>query len=221
MKVLVTGGAGFIGSHIVEALLSEDFEVIAVDNLSRGTIENLPRGARFYRADIQDAAGLEAIFQKERPDMVNHHAGQVDVRRSVEDPLFDARCNLVGSLNLLNLCVEYRVKRFIFASTGGAIYGEPESFPVNEMAPTKPLAPYGVNIAAIEQYLSIYKSVHGLRFVVLRYGNVYGPRQSSKGGAGVVALFCEQMLRGITPAIFGDGSKTRDYIEVSDVVRAR
>lgn len=220
MKVLLTGGAGFISSHIADAYVAEGLEVVMVDNLSRGSLENVGSNVRFYQANVRDHASLENIFREERPAIVNHHAAQIDVRRSVEDPVFNVQSNLLGSLNLLNLAAKYKVQRFIFASTGGAIYGEPPILPAGEETPVRPLAPYGVSKRAVELYLSVYGSIHGLPYVVLRYGNVYGPRQNSQGEAGVVAIFCEQMLKGVTPKIYGDGSKTRDYIEVSDVVRA-
>jgi UDP-glucose 4-epimerase len=220
MKVLITGGAGFIGSHIADAYVAEGLEVVILDNLYRGSLENVGSNVRFYRADVQDLETLELIFREERPAIVNHHAAQIDVRRSVEDPILDLQTNLMGSLNLMNLSVKYNIQRFIFASTGGAIYGEPDHLPAGENTPVRPLSPYGISKRAVELYLSVYGSVHRLPYVVLRYGNVFGPRQSSKGEAGVVAIFCEQMLKGVIPKIYGDGSKTRDYVEVSDVVRA-
>jgi UDP-glucose 4-epimerase len=220
MKVLVTGGAGFIGSHIVEGYIDAGLEVVALDNLSRGSLDNLRPGVPFYKVDLRDQPSLETTFRTEKPDIVNHHAAQINVRRSVEDPQFDFQSNILGSLHLLNLAVRYKVSRFIFASTGGAIYGKPDLLPAGEETPARPLAPYGVSKLAVEHYLSVYRSIHGLPSTILRYGNVYGPRQNSEGEAGVVAIFCEQMLRGIRPTIYGDGTKTRDYVEVSDVVRA-
>ncbi len=220
MKVLVTGGAGFIASHVADGYLTAGHDVAVVDDLSRGSRENLPAQARFYQADMRDREALEQIFEREKPTVINHHAAQIDVRRSVLEPVFDAECNVLGSLNLLDLAVKYRVRRFIYASTGGAIYGELKTLPATEEAPVLPLAPYGVSKHAVEHYLFTYRVLYDLPYVVLRYGNVYGPRQSSKGEAGVVAIFCEQMLREITPTIYGDGRKTRDYVEVSDLVRA-
>ncbi len=220
MKVLVTGGAGFIGSHVVDGYLEEGLEVVVVDDLSRGRRENLRAGVRLYPADIRNRAALEEIFAKEKPDILNHHAAQMDVRVSVKDPILDAEINVLASIQLLDLAVKRKVRRFIYASTGGAIYGEPEKLPASEETPPQPLAPYGVSKHSVEHYLSTYNLLYGLPFVVLRYGNVYGPRQSSKGEAGVVAIFCEQMLGKITPTIYGDGTKTRDYVNVSDVVRA-
>jgi UDP-glucose 4-epimerase len=193
---------------------------VAVDDLSRGARENVSLPARFYQVDIRDRAALQAVFEAEKPDLINHHAAQIDVRRAVKEPIFDAECNICGSINLLELAVAYRVQRFIYASTGGAIYGEPQVLPASEETPVLPVTPYGISKHTAEHYLYLYDILHGLPYVVLRYGNVYGPRQSSRGEAGVVAIFCEQMLHGITPTIYGDGSKTRDYVEVSDVVRA-
>ncbi|MGD0920941.1 MAG: SDR family NAD(P)-dependent oxidoreductase [Terriglobia bacterium] len=220
MKVLVTGGAGFIGSHVADGYLAEGLDVAVVDDLSRGSQENVSPQARFYQADIRDRSALQAIFEQERPDLINHHAAQIDVRRAVKEPIFDAECNIFGSIHLLELAVEYKVRRFVYASTGGAIYGEPKVLPATEETPVLPITPYGISKHTVEHYLYLYSLLYGLPYVVLRYGNVYGPRQSSKGEAGVVAIFCEQMLQGITPTIYGDGSKTRDYVEVSDVARA-
>jgi len=220
MKTLVTGGAGFIGSHVVDGYLAAGLDVVVVDDLSRGSRENLAPHVPFYQVDLRDRAALEEVFRKERPDLVNHHAAQIDVRHSVSDPIFDAECNILGSLNLLELAVQCKVRRFIYASTGGAIYGEPKSLPATEDTPILPLAPYGISKHCVEHYLFTYNILHGLPYVVLRYSNVYGPRQNTQGEAGVVAIFCEQMLRRETPTIYGDGTKTRDYVEVSDVVRA-
>jgi UDP-glucose 4-epimerase len=220
MKVLVTGGAGFIGSHVVDGYLAEGLEVVVVDDLSRGVRDNLPPGVPLYQVDIRDRAMLKEIFEREKPDLINHHAAQIDVRRAVREPIVDAEINILGSIHLLDLAVEYKVRRFIYASTGGAIYGEPKVLPAGEETPVLPLAPYGITKHTVEHYLFTYRYLYALPYVVLRYGNVYGPRQSSKGEAGVVAIFCEQMLAGITPTIYGDGSKTRDYVESSDIVRA-
>ena len=220
MKVLVTGGAGFIGSHVVDGYLEEGLDVVVVDDLSRGRRGNIPDGVRLYRADIRNRAALEEVFEKEKPQVVNHHAAQIDVRVSVKDPILDAETNVLASIHLLDLSVKHEVRRFVYASTGGAVYGEPKKLPASEETRPLPLAPYGVSKLTVEHYLSTYKLLYSLPYVVLRYGNVYGPRQSSKGEAGVVAIFCEQMLRKITPTIYGDGGKTRDYVEVSDVVRA-
>lgn len=220
MKVLVTGGAGFIGSHVADGYLAEGLDVVVVDDLSRGSRENVSPRGHFYQVDIRDRDALQRVFVQERPDLINHHAAQIDVRRAVKEPIFDAECNISGSIHLLELAVEHKVQRFIYASTGGAIYGEPKVLPATEETPVLPITPYGISKHTVEHYLHLYSLLYGLPYVVLRYGNVYGARQSSKGEAGVVAIFCEQMLQGITPTIYGDGSKTRDYVEVSDVVRA-
>jgi UDP-glucose 4-epimerase len=219
MKILVTGGAGFIGSHVVDAYLELGHEVVVVDNLSSGSIENLNPKAKFYKMDIRDS-DIEDLFKNEKPDVVNHHAAQMDVRKSVEDPIYDADVNIIGSLNILQNCIRYGVKKFIFASTGGAIYGEQDYFPADEEHPTRPLSPYGVAKLTVEKYLYFYKEVHGLNYVVLRYANIYGPRQNPHGEAGVVAIFTSKMLKGEQPVINGDGFQTRDYTFVGDVVRA-
>jgi UDP-glucose 4-epimerase len=204
----------------VDGYLAEGLDVVIVDDLSRGSQENVSPQAHFYQADIRDRSALQAIFEQERPDLINHHAAQIDVRRAVKEPIFDAECNIFGSIHLLELAVEYKIRRFVYASTGGAIYGEPKVLPATEETAVLPFTPYGISKHTVEHYLYLYGLLYGLPYVVLRYGNVYGPRQSSKGEAGVVAIFCEQMLQGITPTIYGDGSKTRDYVEVSDVARA-
>jgi UDP-glucose 4-epimerase len=220
MKVLITGGAGFIGSHVADAYLAAGIHVAAIDNLSRGSRENLASCVALHTVDICDLAALEKVFEQEKPDIVSHHAAQMDVRRSAAEPAFDAHCNIIGSIHLLDLAVKHKCRRFIFASTGGAIYGEPQELPAREVTPVMPLSPYGISKRAVEHYLFAYHRLHGLAYVALRYGNVYGPRQSSRGEAGVVAVFTEQIMAGIVPTIFGDGSKTRDYVEVSDVARA-
>jgi UDP-glucose 4-epimerase len=220
MKVLVTGGAGFIASHIVDRYLDMGMDVAIVDNLSRGSTSNLNPRARFYKADIRDYDAIRRIFEKERPDCINHHAAQMDLRRAVHEPAFDAETNIVASIHLLNLAVEFKAKRVVYASTGGAAYGEPLYVPMGEDHPINPTSPYGISKHTVEHYLFNYRLLHGLEYVVLRYGNVYGTRQSSQGEAGVVAIFCEQMLAQKTPKIFGDGTKTRDYVYVSDVAQA-
>lgn len=217
--VLVTGGAGFIGSHVVDALIAEGHQVVVVDDLSSGKEENLNPKATFYRMDIGDPQ-LSQVFAKEKIEWVNHHAAQIDVRRSVADPQNDARINILGLLNLLESCQRYGVKGVVFASSGGVVYGEPDDLPVAEDHPKGPLSPYGVSKLSSEYYLYCYHRVHGLPYIALRYGNVYGPRQDPHGEAGVVAIFTGKMLQGEPPTIFGDGEQLRDYVFVEDVVRA-
>jgi len=219
MRILVTGGAGFIGSHIVDAYISAGHEVTVVDDLSTGKPENINPDARFFKLDIC-AGELRDLFNGERFDVVTHHAAQMDVRKSVADPILDAKINILGTLNLLENCVRGRVKGLIFASTGGAIYGEQKEFPAKESHPTTPLSPYGIAKLACEHYLSFYKNTHGLNSTILRYANVYGPRQDPHGEAGVVAIFTRKLLKGEQPLINGDGMQTRDFVYVGDVVRA-
>jgi len=224
MKILVTGGAGFIGSHIVDGLLEKGYQVVVVDNLSSGKLENLSGqlsnpNLKFYQVDIQDAA-LEEIFKNDNPDYVNHHAAQIDVRKSVADPIYDAQVNIIGSLNILNCCLKYQVKGIIFASSGGAIYGEPEYLPADENHPINPSSPYGLTKYVFEAYLRIYRELFGFSSVSLRYGNVYGPRQDPYGEAGVVAIFIGRMLEGKEPVINGTGEQIRDFVYVGDAVEA-
>jgi UDP-glucose 4-epimerase len=218
MKVLVTGGAGFIGSHIVDALLGEGNEVVVVDNLATGLRQNVNPGASFYRSSILDRK-LKHIFRVERPDAVFHEAAQTIVSNSVRDPLFDARVNILGSINILDNCVNFGVGRIVYASSC-AIYGSPENLPLKEDHALNPISPYGVSKQTVEKYLYTYHSVYGLEYSALRYSNVFGPRQNPGGEAGVVAIFTRQMLSGQQPRIYGDGNKTRSYIYVGDVVRA-
>jgi UDP-glucose 4-epimerase len=219
MKILVTGGAGFIGSNIVDAYIEKGYEVVVVDDLSSGKKKNLNRKAKFYRLDICDGA-LEEVFKEGRIDIVNHHAAQVDVRKSIADPAFDARINIEGSLNILENCRKYKIQKIIFASSGGVIYGECGKFPPNEDFPVSPISPYGISKYAVECYLSTYAKIYGLKYTALRYGNVYGPRQDPYGEAGVVAIFSGKMLNEEEVNIFGDGEQVRDYVYVGDVVRA-
>ncbi len=219
MKVLVTGGAGFIGSHIVDRLVQEGYEVIVVDDLSAGKRKNVNRAARFYKADIR-GRWLERVFRKERPAVVSHHAAQINVRRSVEDPVADADINILGMLNVLQNSVTYGVRKVIFASSGGAVYGEPEKLPVPETHPLKPSSPYGITKAVGEEYLRYFMGASGLQYVCLRYANVYGPRQDPNGEAGVVGIFTQKMLTGEQPVINGNGRQTRDFVNVDDVVEA-
>ena len=218
-KIIVTGGAGFIGSHIADRYIREGHEVIVIDDLSTGREENVNPGARFYHVDIRDKE-IEAIFRKERPEIVNHHAAQMDVRRSTENPVFDAEVNILGTINLLENSVKNGLKRFIFASSGGAIYGEQKDFPAGEEHPNFPLSPYGVSKLAGEKYLHYYRENFGLKYTSLRYSNVYGPRQNPEGEAGVVAIFIGRIIKNKEPVINGDGEQTRDYVYVDDVVHA-
>ena len=219
MKILVTGGAGFIGSHLVDRLVQEGHEVVVVDNLSTGRRRNLNRAARFYKMDIQ-IWRLERVFRKERPSLLMHLAAQMDVRRSVEDPGFDAQVNILGMLHVLEQAVKHGTRKVVFASSGGAIYGEQELFPAPESHPTRPLSPYGISKLTGEHYLAYYQRVYGIQYVSLRYANVYGPRQDPEGEAGVVAIFAQKMLTGEQPIINGNGRQTRDFVYVDDVVEA-
>lgn len=220
VNILVTGGAGFIGSHIVDEYIRLGHRVAIMDNFSTGRRVNVNPAARLYEVDVRDTAQVLRIFEQEKFDVLNHHAAQMDVRRSVEDPIYDASVNILGALSLLEACVKAGVRRVLFASSGGAIYGEQDVFPADETHPTRPVSPYGVAKLATEQYLFYYKHVHGVDFVSLRYANVYGPRQNPEGEAGVVAIFTTRMLRGQQPIINGDGKQTRDFVYVGDVVRA-
>ena len=215
MRYLLTGGAGFIGSHLAEMLLDRGDEVCVIDDLSTGDRRNLNPRATFCEADVR-----EALLDDIRPDVINHHAAQMDVRRSVAAPLFDARINLLGLLNILEGAREAGVKKVIFASSGGTVYGEQEAFPASEEHPTRPISPYGVSKRAGEHYLYFYSVEYGIPYIALRYANVYGPRQDPHGEAGVVAIFTLRLLSGAQPLINGDGKQTRDYVFVRDVVQA-
>jgi UDP-glucose 4-epimerase len=219
MNILVTGGAGFIASHVADACIRRGDRVTVIDDLSTGRKENLNPEAEFFRTDIR-SGDVRGIIANGRFDVVIHHAAQMDVRKSVEDPAADADVNILGTLNLLQQCVAHRVGRFLFASTGGAIYGEQETFPAREDHPLRPVSPYGVSKLSVEKYLYYYQEGCGLASTILRYGNVYGPRQNPHGEAGVVAIFASRMLAGAEPLINGDGMQTRDYVFVNDVVNA-
>lgn len=219
MKVLVTGGAGFIGSHVVDRLVLEGHEAVVVDNLVTGKRRNINRAARFYKMDVQSWR-LERVFRNERPNVVMHLAAQMDVRKSVEDPMFDAQVNVLGTLNVLQQAVKHGVRKVIFSSSGGAIYGEQETYPAPENHVLKPLSPYGLSKLCGEQYLSYFQRVSGLQAVSLRYANVYGPRQDPEGEAGVVAIFIQKMLNNEQAVINGNGRQTRDFVFVDDVVEA-
>ncbi|MGE0160052.1 MAG: NAD-dependent epimerase/dehydratase family protein [Gemmatimonadales bacterium] len=218
-RVLVTGGAGFIASHVADAYLSRGDAVWIVDNLSTGRRENLPAKAEFVEMDVR-SDDLRNLFREVRFDVVNHHAAQIDVRVSVLDPSKDASINLLGLLNLTEAAIEVGTRRFIFVSSGGVVYGEPEQIPTPETAPKLPMSPYGVTKLTGEYYLHYYHQVRGLEYVALRYSNVYGPRQDPHGEAGVVAIFCNRLLSNQPLTIFGDGEQTRDYVFVRDVVAA-
>jgi UDP-glucose 4-epimerase len=220
MRVLVTGGAGFIGSNVVDGYLAAGHEVAVVDDLSAGTPANVSRRARLHRVDVR-AGDLDAVFAAEQPEVVSHHAAQVSVRRSVEEPIHDAEVNVLGSLNVLEAARRHGVGRVIFASTGGAIYGEMAAgTAADESHPCRPRSPYAVAKLAVEHYLDGYRMAGGLETVVLRYANVYGPRQDPHGEAGVIAIFIQRILAGLTPVIYGDGEQVRDFVYVGDVVRA-
>ncbi len=219
MKVLITGGAGFIGSNVADGLLDKNYDVVIVDDLSNGKEENIPEKAKFYKCDIRDKK-IYDIFQAEKPDIVIHNAAQLSVRVSVENPLMDADINIMGGLNVINACNETKIKKIIFASSGGTVYGEQEYFPADENHPKNPVCPYGVAKLATENYLYYFYKTFGLEYISLRYANIYGPRQDPYGEAGVVAIFCRRILEGENPIINGDGLQTRDYVYVGDAVDA-
>ena len=219
MKILVTGGAGFIASHITDAFINEGHQVFVLDNLTSGFEKNVNSKATLIKSDICNKE-LSDLFETEKFDVLNHHAAQMDVRRSVADPAFDANTNIIGTINLLQNCVKTGVKKFMFASTGGAIYGEQNYFPADENHPTTPLSPYGISKLAVEKYLSFYNAQYGLNYSILRYANIYGPRQNPLGEAGVVAIFISKLLKDEQPIINGSGKQTRDYVFVKDVVKA-
>jgi UDP-glucose 4-epimerase len=219
VKVLVTGGAGFIASHVVDLYLANGYEVVVVDDLSTGRLANLNPAAKFYRLDIRDPA-LGEVFAREKPDFVNHHAAQMNVRRSVSDPLFDADVNILGSLRLIEYAKANGASRFVYISTGGAVYGEPDYLPCDEEHPIRPICQYGASKHTVEHYLFMYHFNYGLNYTVLRYPNVYGPRQDPHGEAGVVAIFTGQMLAGEPVTINGDGRQERDFVYVGDCAAA-
>lgn len=218
MKVLVTGGAGFIGSHIVDTLVGSGFRVSIVDDLSTGRLENINPGVNFYQVGIE-SGDFGEVIAREKPDAVVHQAAQVDVQRSLREPLTDAQINILGAVNLLEACRRYNVGKVIYASSA-AVYGSPAYLPVDEKHPVEPQSPYGASKHTVEHYLRIYSEVYGIRTTVLRYANVYGPRQDATGEGGVVAIFVGRLLRGEAPDIFGDGEQTRDFVFVKDVAAA-
>jgi UDP-glucose 4-epimerase len=219
MRVLVTGGAGFIGSHVVDAYVAAGHHVAVIDNLTSGKRANLPAAARLYEADIRDRGGLDRVFAAERPEVVSHQAAQASVRVSMDDPRLDAEINVLGSLNVLEACRHSGVRKLIYAGTGGATVGEPLYLPVDEDHPVKPLSPYGADKHAVEHYCDLYRHNFGLDTTVLRYANVYGPRQNPRGEAGVIAAFAGRMLAGEEPVVNGTGEQQRDYVYVADVAR--
>jgi len=219
MNILVTGGAGFIASNITDAYIKAGHDVVVVDNLSSGKRENLNSKAVFYEMDIADGR-MEEVFAKHNFDVVNHHAAQIDVRKSVADPVADANTNILSGIKILNLCKKHNVKKIIYASTGGAIYGEPEYMPCDEKHRVRPMAPYGISKHCLEHYIEYFYDLFHLDYTILRYANVYGPRQDPHGEAGVVSIFIGILLDGKNPSIFGDGEQTRDYVYIDDIVNA-
>ncbi|MCX6383234.1 MAG: NAD-dependent epimerase/dehydratase family protein [Actinobacteria bacterium] len=219
MKILITGGAGFIGSHVADLLIENNFDVSIVDNLSSGKLENINPKARFYKCDARDSE-IFKIIEIEKPQIVIHNAAQLSVRNSVDDPLNDASINIIGGLNVLEACRKIKVRKIIFASSGGVVYGEQQYFPADENHPTKPISPYGVAKLSFEKYLFYYNYIFGIKYICLRYANVYGPRQDPHGEAGVVAIFSKKLLNNEQPVINGDGKQTRDYVYVKDVAAA-
>ncbi|WP_173915243.1 NAD-dependent epimerase/dehydratase family protein [Halobacillus sp. Marseille-Q1614] len=217
MKVLITGGAGFIGSHIVEELFDSHYEVVVVDNLVTGNLNNLPPQVCIYRQDVRK--DVDDIFTKEKPDYVIHQAAQVSVSHSFTDPLYDCEENILATLNILQACAKHKVKKVVFASSA-AVYGNPVYLPIDEAHNVRPISFYGLTKAHAEKYIQLFADTHNLDYSILRYANVYGPRQDARGEAGVIALFIEKLIRGESPVIFGDGKQTRDFIFVKDVARA-
>ena len=220
MRILLTGGAGFIGSHIAAAYLREGHEVAVFDNFRTGSKRNLPAAASLFVGDISHAPDVEAACREFQPEAVSHHAAQLDVRASLEDPAYDAGVNILGGLNVLLHAAKVGARRFVFASSGGAIYGDTPGAPADERTAARPLSPYGLTKQTFESYLHIWREVHGIVPVILRYANVYGPRQNAHGDAGVIAIFSQRLLRNRPCTIFGDGGSTRDYVYVEDVVEA-
>ncbi len=219
VKVLVTGGAGFCGSHVADRLIEAGYQVVVVDDLSTGKREHLNPKTKFYQADIRTPDLLQ-VLEAEKPDYVSHHAAQISIQRSLRDPLADASTNILGSLNLLEACCKVGIKKFIYISTGGAVYGEPIYVPCDEEHPVQPLCHYGASKHAVEHYLHLYGKLYGLNYTILRYPNIYGPRQDPHGEAGVVAIFTQRMLKGAKAVINGSGEQERDFLYVGDAAEA-
>ncbi|MDG5787893.1 NAD-dependent epimerase/dehydratase family protein [Evansella sp. AB-P1] len=217
MKVLITGGAGFIGSHIVEELLKNHYEVVVLDNFITGHKKNIPIGVKYYEADIRDS--VDEIFKLEEPDFVIHQAAQVSVSKSMKDPLYDSEENILGTINILDACIKYKTKKIIYASTA-AIYGNPNYLPVDEMHPYNSVSFYGLSKLNGESYIKLFSKLYGMQYTILRYSNVFGMRQDTNGEAGVIAIFINRLLHGESPTVFGDGNQTRDFIFVKDVAQA-
>ena len=221
MKIVVTGGAGFIGSHVVDAYVAAGHEVAVIDNLSTGQASNVNPAAQMHNLDIRDHEGVASALASFRPEVVNHHAAQSEVPKSVADPMYDASVNIVGGLNVLKASVDHGVRKLIFSSTGGALYGEPDVVPADEDHPVRPLSPYGTSKFSFEQYLGTFMRTFGLDYTVLRYANIYGPRQDFMAEEGrVIAIFASRMLAGKPVTIDGDGEQSRDMLHVADVVTA-
>jgi len=220
VRILVTGGAGFIGSTVADRFIALGHEVAVLDDLSTGFREFVPQAARFVKADVTDAQAVDRFFAEWRPEIVTHHAAQMDVRKSVDDPVHDARTNLLGGINVLLACTRHGTRKVLYASTGGALYGEGRKLPATEDHPVNPESPYGASKHSFEHYLYLWKLLHGLDYTILRYPNVYGPRQNPHGEAGVNAIFIGLMLEGKRPRIFGTGEQLRDYVFVDDIVEA-
>lgn len=219
MKILVTGGAGFIGSNVVEELISNNHKVCVIDNLSTGKVENLNQEARFYKCDITNTEVLRLVFEVERPEVVYHCAAQIDVQNSLKKPAFDANINVIGTINILECCRKYEIKKIIYPSSA-AVYGNPKYLPVDENHLINPISFYGISKHTPEHYIKIFCSLYDIKYTIFRYSNVYGIRQEPKGEGGVVSIFIDKFLNNGAPVIFGDGEQTRDFIYVKDVARA-
>lgn len=217
MRIVVTGGAGFIGSHIAERYLALGHDVWVLDDLSTGRRENIPVGAQFIAVNVGHHS-IQELIREIAPHVINHHAAQIDIRQSVANPRLDIEANILGTLNLLEAGIKAKIERFIFASSGGAVYGEQETFPADERHPTEPVSPYGIDKLAAEKYVQYYARQYGFAPVMFRYANVYGPRQDPGGEAGVVAIFANKLLANQRCTIYGDGRQTRDYVYIADVV---